>query len=124
MKRRTLGTLTAVICLGGALTACAPTSRFEWGSYEQALYAYAQSPENRSVYKTSLEQAIERGKSRNAVAPGMYAELGYLFMEEGDSATAIANFEQERALFPESAGFMDRVIRQLGGQTIANSGQE
>ena len=113
----------AAIGAAMAVTACAPTTRFEWGAYEQALYAYTQNPESRSVYKTSLEQAIDRGQKRNAVAPGMHAELGYLYLEEGDSAAALQHFQQERALFPESARFMDRVISQIEPSKAVAGGQ-
>lgn len=123
MNRKTLFSAVAVTALCAALTACAPATRFEWGGYEQALYAYAQNPENRNVYRTSLEQAIERGERRDAVAPGMYAELGYLYLEEGEGERAIQNFRRERALFPESALFMDRVIKQLGGTPTVSGGQ-
>lgn len=116
--------LIAALAGAAALTACAPTSRFEWGSYEQALYAYSQNPENRGVYKEALERAIERGRARNAVAPGLLAELGYLYLEEGNSAEAMRYFREERTLFPESAGLMDRVIAQLGGSTSAAGGQD
>ena len=97
------------------LPACAPTPRFEWGAYEQALYAYTVNPENRDAYKQSLEQAIARGRARNAVAPGLLAELGYLHLEDGDADQALQCFQEERSLFPESRVLMDRVIRQLGG---------
>lgn len=116
--------LIAALAGAAALTACAPTSRFEWGSYEQALYAYSENPENRGVYKEALERAIERGRARNAVAPGLLAELGYLYLEEGNSAEAMRYFREERTLFPESAGLMDRVIAQLGGSTSAAGGQD
>lgn len=92
--------------------ACAPVSRFEWGSYEQALYAYAQNPENRAVYVGSLEKAIENGRARNAIAPGLLAELAYIRLEDGNRQEALKLFEEERALFPESAPFMDRIIQQ------------
>ncbi|MFK4059593.1 DUF4810 domain-containing protein [Brevundimonas sp. NPDC046655] len=91
--------------------------------YEQALYAYTQNPESRSVYKTSLEQAIELGQKRNAVAPGLHAELGYLYLEEGERAAALQHFQQERALFPESARFMDRVINQIEPSQAVAGGQ-
>jgi len=123
MIRKLLTCAATAAALCSVLSACAPTSRFEWGGYEQALYAYTQNPENRGVYKTSLEQAIERGKRRDAVAPGMYAELGYLYLEEGEADLAVQNFQQERALFPESAVFMDRVIQQLGKTPTAAGGQ-
>lgn len=123
MTRKTLISVVAVSAVCAVLTACAPATRFEWGGYEQALYAYAQNPENRNVYRTSLEQAIERGERRDAVAPGMYAELGYLYLEEGEAERAVQNFQRERALFPESAVFMDRVIQQLGGTPTVPGGQ-
>lgn len=119
---RKLGLLTALFG-AAALTACAPTSRFEWGAYEQALYAYSQNPENRGVYKAALETAIERGRARDAVAPGLLAELGYLYLEEGNSVEALKYFREERTRFPESAVLMDRVITQLGGSASPTGGQ-
>ena len=119
---RKLALLTAFIG-AVALTACAPTSRFEWGAYEQALYAYSQNPENRGVYKTALENAIERGRARDAIAPGLLAELGYLHLEDGNAVEALKYFREERTLFPESAVLMDRVITQLGGSASPTGGQ-
>jgi hypothetical protein len=119
---RKLALLTAFIG-AVALTACAPTSRFEWGAYEQALYAYSQNPENRGVYKAALENAIERGRARDAIAPGLLAELGHLYLEEGNSVEALKYFREERTLFPESAVLMDRVITQLGGSASPTGGQ-
>jgi len=112
----------AVLGLALATSACAPTTLFEWGNYEPALYAYAQNPENRGVYKEALEKAIQRGRDRNAVAPGLLAELGYLHMEAGEHAEALALFEEERTRFPESAGLMNRVIAGLNGGASASGG--
>lgn len=119
---RKLATMAALAALM-AVAACAPTSRFEWGAYEPALYAYTQNPERRDVYKTALEQAIERGRARDAVAPGLLAELGHLRLEEGETAEAVKLFQEERTRFPESAQFMDRIIAQVGHGTAAAGGQ-
>ncbi|MDO9588783.1 MAG: DUF4810 domain-containing protein [Brevundimonas sp.] len=119
---RKLALLTALVG-AAALTACAPSSRFEWGAYEQALYSYSQNPENRGVYKMALENAIERGRARDAIAPGLLAELGYLHLEEGNSVEALKYFREERARFPESAVLMDRVINQLGASASLTGGE-
>lgn len=95
------------------VAACAPTSRFEWGGYESTLYAYSKSPEAREVYESSLVAALRNGEASNRVAPGLNAELGYLYMEEGRIAEAIERFEAEKSLFPESQRFMDGVIGRL-----------
>ena len=112
----------AILAVALGASACAPTTLFEWGSYEPALYAYAQNPENRGTYKEALEKAIQRGRDRNAVAPGLLAELGYLHMEAGEKAEAIALFEEERTRFPESAVLMNRVIAGLNGGASASGG--
>ncbi|MGJ3233251.1 MAG: DUF4810 domain-containing protein [Oceanicaulis sp.] len=94
------------------VTACAQQSRFEWGNYENSLYALYQNPEAASGHEESLRRAIERGEATNRVAPGLNAELGYLLWEQGRQAEAREYFLRERELFPESATFMDRYLDQ------------
>lgn len=118
---RKIVTLVAIVA-GLAATACAPTTRFEWGAYEQALYSYSQNAENRTVYKLALERAIEQGRTRNAVAPGLLAELGYLHLQDGNTDEALRYFREERTRFPESAVFMDQLIARLGGATVNAAG--
>jgi hypothetical protein len=105
-----------------AVAACAPAARFEWGAYEPALYAYSQNPENREAYRTALERAIEAGRKRDAVAPGLLAELGYLHLQAGETAQALVLFKEERTRFPESAVFMDRVIVRISGDAAVAGG--
>lgn len=102
-----------------AVAACGPTTRFEWGAYETALYAYTDNPEHRDTYKNALVNAIAQGAKRNAVAPGMHAELGYMLLQEGDASGAVEHFRTEASLFPESAAFMNRII----GNISASGGQ-
>ena len=96
-----------------AAAACAPQPRFEWGNYELALYRYHKQPAEREDYRAALRAAIERGRADDRVAPGLYAELGYLSLEDGDAATAITLFQQEMSLFPESAPLMNRIVETL-----------
>ena len=119
---RRFGTL-ALLAIVLAISACAPTSRFEWGAYEGTLYAYSKKPENRDAYRASLVSAIQRGEATNRVAPGLNAELGYIFMEDGQAAEAIQYFETEKRLFPESARFMDGVITRLRSNGAAGAHQ-
>lgn len=96
-----------------AVAACAPTTRFEWGNYEHELYSYTQSPDRLAEYQASLVAAIASGERRNAVAPGLHAELGYLYLQQNDAVQAVEHFKKERDLFPESAQFMNRMIGNL-----------
>ena len=109
-----------VLCT--AVISCAPQSRFVWGNYESSLYRYYKNPEQRENYRVSLEKAVAKGREDNKVAPGLLAELGYLALEDGNSAQSVDYFEQEMALFPESRPFMESVIRRInGGQSVGDN---
>jgi hypothetical protein len=104
------------LALGAALLGgCAPQTRFEWGSYQESLYLYAKAPDQRDAYRQSLQDAIDKGKQTNRLAPGLQAELGYLYLEEGDRGRAIQLFEAEMAQFPESKPFLTDMIKRLQG---------
>lgn len=102
----------AVILLSSfLLAACATTpSRFEWGGYEGALYTYAKKPDRRADYQKALETAVARGRTSDRVAPGLLAELGYIYLEDGDIEHAVPLFEEEMQRFPESRTFLSGVV--------------
>jgi hypothetical protein len=104
-----------VIAALSLVSACAPTSRFEWGGYEGALFAYSKHPESREAYRQSLKQAIDAGKTGNRLAPGLYAELGFLSLEDGDRVAAETFFNQEMSAFPESTTFLKGVMARKSG---------
>lgn len=114
-----------IVIIGGlaflALAACAPTTRFEWGAYEGSLYAYAKQPAQKEVFRTALVRAIEKGRQTNRVAPGLNAELGYLYLEDGDTQKAVAMFEEEMRLFPESRKFLTSVVARAKGGSASQT---
>ena len=108
--------LCAAAVVASALAACATdTQIYNWGDYEAKLYDYSKKPDLRENYRTSLIETIEDGAATNRVAPGLNAELGYLYLEDGDVETAIMYFEEEQRLFPESAYFLKSVISRTQG---------
>jgi hypothetical protein len=102
--------IAALVAGFACLCACAPTGRFEWGGYEGALFAYTKHPEARENYRQALKRAVEAGKADHRLAPGLLAELGFLSLEDGDSAAAESYFTAEMAAFPESSQFLKGVI--------------
>jgi hypothetical protein len=110
-KSIALGLLAAAL----SVSACAPTSRFEWGNYEGSLYAYSKKPTTLPQYRAALEAAIAKGRSSNRVAPGLQAELGYVLLEDGDRAGALKLFEAEMHDFPESRAFLQGVTARISG---------
>lgn len=110
-------TLTRLFPLMAAVvvTGCASTHRglYEWGSYENQVYAmYADSGKTSPQEQIAkLESDLEKARAANrAVPPGFRAHLGYLYFQTGRLDQAIAAFEAEKHLFPESRPYMDRLI--------------
>ena len=62
----------------------------------------------------ALTKNLNAVNSRSArVAPGMYANLGYIYLKGGNTSKAIESFNKEKAIYPESAHFMDRMIKKI-----------
>lgn len=103
--------LGAAACL--ALPACVPQSQYYWGNYSEALYGYYEDPTRRPEYQAALVNIVEAAGPQNRVPPGIYAEIGYLELQNGNKETARQYFERERTAWPESAVFMGRMIQAI-----------
>ena len=114
----------ATVVLTVLLSACdtgpaKPTLNYHWGDYDSLVYdMYAKPGEATPVVQISkLSAQIEETKSRGEpVPPGVHAHLGYMQYISGNTDAAVIEFEQERAAYPESAVFIDGIIRRLNGE--------
>jgi hypothetical protein len=105
----------ALLCTALFLGGCAHTT-YEWGHYDVELYHYYKNPENLPDLARSVEKAIAKSEEGSKpVAPGLYAEYGYLLIETGQMGEAIGYFEKEKESWPESAMFMDKMIALCKG---------
>lgn len=98
------------------LTGCAKpgVGLYNWGSYEQNLYAAYKDPTQTENLRIKLEEYVAANeKSGMKVAPGLYAELGTLYLQGGASDKAIAMYTKERDLWPESKGLMTAMIKNI-----------
>ncbi len=106
-----------IICISfalGSLTGCASPSLYQWGSYEQMLYqSYKDSTKTEALRKGLETQIGSLEQSGLRVAPGLYAELGTLFLQSGDKRKAIELYKKERQTWPESNGLMSAMIKSL-----------
>jgi len=94
------------------LTACAAPSKYNWGNYEGSLYSYYKDTSKTAEHAAELQCTITDSETTGKlVAPGLYAEYGFLMLQEGKSKDAIAQFEKEKAKWPESTYLMDNMIR-------------
>jgi hypothetical protein len=61
-----------------------------------------------------LSQEVDRASAEGRrVAPGIHAHLGYLYYMAGNSGAAVAQFNAEKAAYPESATFIDGMLTRM-----------
>lgn len=115
MRAAGVGLLAALL-----LPACAPTGQYYWGSYSASLYDYYRDPTRLNAYRASLVGIIAEGEPTGRVPPSIYAELGFLELEAGNTVEARRLFEKEKAIWPESTVFMDRMILAIDQADAGN----
>lgn len=109
------GLRVAVAAALALLAGCAPRPYYGWGNYNEVLYAHYRAPQDREAFVAGLAATIRSVEEQGLrMPPGLYAEYGYALFEEGRGAEAVAYFEKEKALWPESRLFMDKMIRNAG----------
>jgi hypothetical protein len=102
-----------VVAVLALLPGCAQRL-YEWNNYDGSLYRYYKEPNSAEAFRASMEahlNALEERKLRPA--PGLYAELGTLYLERGDRLTAARYYEKERDAWPESRHLMDTMLAVL-----------
>lgn len=103
-KRACAGLLLGSLLLAGCN---APKSLYQWESYQPQVYGYLKG-ESKEEQVTALERDLEKIKAKNgAVPPGYHAQLGLLYSSLGKDDQMMQQFRTEKALFPESAAYMD-----------------
>ncbi len=105
--------IAAVLALSGCATATVTEAGYYWGEYSSTLYDYTKNPSDVTLaaHVEELEKIITESAERELrVPPGVHAELGYIRAKQGDGATAMAHYESEMALYPESRLFLERLI--------------
>ena len=114
MKIRSFGIYAAAL-LALSLSACAGRQPlYQWGGYDAMLYQSYKNPEKVLELRLGLEQHIAKlEQSQQRVAPGLYAELGTLYLQSGDPIRATGMFTKERNTWPESRALMDAMIKGI-----------
>ena len=97
------------ILLAGCGNAGGPRSLYYWdGTYSSSLYSYLNEDGDATEQISRLENLVQNSTQRGyKVAPGLYAHLGLLYLNNGNLGTANANFDKEVQNFPESKEFIN-----------------
>jgi hypothetical protein len=109
---------TTLLLLSVVFISCtgSPKSLYYWGEYEDSIYDIYLEPGKSSLtdeilrLEEQVQQAANHGKP---VPPGLHAHLGYLYANDGDYNTAVIHFKREKEKFPESADFIDGMLKRM-----------
>ncbi len=117
MRKNTLTVLVLSAAL--MLAGCAKKPLlYRWGSYEEQIYAMYSDTGKVPIEEQllHLEHDYQRARAADkSVPPGYHAHVGYLYFQLGKIDQALQSFETEKALFPESTVYMDRLIARIKG---------
>ena len=111
MKTRIIAVAAALIVLSGC-AAQVTEAGYYWGNYANTLYVYTKEPSDETLAKhvEELNEIIVESNERELrVPPGIYAELGHIESQAGNETAALAHYESEMALYPESRVFLERL---------------
>jgi len=95
------------------LQACAPKPLYNWGGYNECVYAYCYKNDPEKAYALLSETVTNAEKNNLRLAPGLCAEYGYLLYQRGEIGLAAQYFQKEAIAFPESAVLMNKLIGRL-----------
>ncbi len=110
----------SLVCLSISVGCAKPL--YYWGNYENSLVQRYEdtSEEGQLAAFGILQQTVYEAESKNGrLAPGVYADYGYLLFKRGYPKEAIEFFKKEADLYPESKYFMDSLISRIQGKAGA-----
>jgi hypothetical protein len=89
---------------------------YNWGKYQEASYYYMKNNTDKDLEALLKEYQyiINNQKAgRKIVPPGIYADYGYLLIQQGKVNEGLELMKLEIALYPESAVFIEGIIKRL-----------
>lgn len=118
MKRtRPLLLLGSVIALAGTFGCAAkgPGPLYMWESFPRQQYSVLlRDGASPAEQISALEAHAEKARGANAaLPPGFRAHLGMLHLDGGNHVRAKELWQAEKAAFPESTPYMDRLLDRL-----------
>lgn len=115
MSTRHIGVRLGALALTALLVACATPQKplYQWNGYQPRLYEYFKNGgANAGEQITALEAQLEKNKATGEAAPpGLHGHLALLYSKVGNDQAARTHLEAERALFPESAAYVDFLLK-------------
>lgn len=116
---RRLAPLAALLLL--AACAAPPKPLYMWENFPRQQYEVLlrKGVDVNAQIQAMLAHAEKARAAGAALPPGFRAHLGLLQLQAGAPDQARASWQAEKAAFPESAPYMDQLLRRLDGGQAA-----
>ena len=104
------------VTLAASVLPSCQRSLYDWDEYENSIYRMYLDPDAfdaEDEVRRLSDQIDATILASRAVPPGLRAHLGYLTYLSGDHAAAVAHFKAEKKHFPESAVFVDGMLKRM-----------
>lgn len=111
--------IAAVAGIGLAGCAAGPRPLYHWEGYQRQVYEYFKGDESSPAEQLGIMQAqAEKARASGAaLPPGFRAHIALLQLRLGRYDEARQMIEAEKAAFPESAHYMDFVLKSMGDKS-------
>ncbi len=89
---------------------------YSWYGYEGKSYNYLKkrNESSRKRLMESYESMISKQKGDRAVVPpGVYADYGWMLIQDGSKERGKEMLRKEMELYPESSVFINRVLKRF-----------
>lgn len=107
----------AALLSSALLSGCAGNQTpplYHWEGYQQQVYEHFKHETGPQEQIAALEASLQKARATDrSPPPGFHAHLGMLYAEAGKADQVRQQFETEKALFPESAAYMDFLMRNV-----------
>ena len=115
-----LKNLVLILGLSLMVMSCATQKTlYNWGGYQEASYQYMKTNTEQDLEKLLVryQYLIDNQKGgRMVVPPGIYADYGFLLVKKGRVEEGLKLMKMEVVLYPESAVFVERIIKRIENQ--------
>ena len=89
---------------------------YTWDKYEVTSYNYLKNNDEKSTQALieTYQNIIEKQQgSRGVVPPGVYADYGFILLQDNKTEEGKAMLLKEVELYPESKTFIDRILKMI-----------
>jgi len=89
---------------------------YTWANYDTSSYNYIKNRDEKSINQLieTYNKVIEKQKgSRACVPPGIYADYGFLLIQNNKEEKGKELLVLETSLYPESKIFIDKILQMI-----------